>query len=80
MSQRGFTLLEMMLVLLLTNTSIDGNMSVAGELPVVFPSQLPVAAQIISDVLGEELSWRAGIDTFLMNNSNRTNRTELIIA
>ena len=69
-----------MLFLLLANTSIDGNMSMAGELPVVFPSQLPVAAQIISDVLGEELSWRAGIDAFLMNNSNLTNQTELIIA
>ena len=68
-----------MLFLLLANTSTDGNMSMAGELPVVFPSQLPVAAQIISDVLGEERSWRAGIADFL-NNSNLTNQTELIIA
>lgn len=69
----------LLLILLLTNTSIDDNMSVAGDLPVVFPAQLPVAAQIICDVLGEEISWRAGIADFLNNSTNLTN-TELIIA
>jgi hypothetical protein len=71
----------LLLILLLTNTSIDDSMAVAGDLPVVFPSQLPVAAQIICDVLGDEISWRAGVDAFLNNSTNLTNLTqELIIA
>jgi hypothetical protein len=69
------------LFLLLTNTSVDGNASVAGAAPLVFPTSMPPAAQIISNVLNEEISWRVGVDAFLNNSTNLTNLTqELIIA
>lgn len=48
--------------------------------PLVFPAQMPPAAQMISDALGEEDAWRAGIDAFLNNSTNLTNQTGLIAA
>jgi len=41
---------------------------------------MPPAAQMISDALGEEDAWRAGIDAFLNNSTNLTNQTGLIAA
>lgn len=68
------------LFLLLTNASVDGNALVAGVAPLVFPTSMPPAAQIIRNVLNEEITWRAGVDAFLNNSTNLTNQTELIIA
>ena len=70
----------LMLFLLLTNASVDADAAMGGLSPVVFPTAMPSAAQMISDVLSEEMSWRAGIEGFLNNSTNLTNRTNLIIA
>lgn len=59
----------------------DGSLGMSGQAPLVFPTTMPPAAQMICDVISEELVWRAGIDAFLNNSTNLTNLTqELIIA
>lgn len=73
----------LILLALLVNTSPplpdDSQGLFVAQNPLTFPSAMPTAAQIICDVLGEEISWRAGIADFLNNSTNLTN-TELIIA
>lgn len=58
----------------------DGACGVSGQIPLVFPNAMPPAAQMISDVLSEELSWRADIFNFLNNSTNLTNQTHPMIA
>jgi hypothetical protein len=77
------------LFLLLANVSTDADAALGGLSPVVFPTAMPSAAQMISDLLSDDDTWRAGIDTFLRNSStnisfqdyvNGSNQTKLIIA
>lgn len=67
-------------LMLLTAPSLAGDLVICGRYPLVFPAQMPPAAQIISDVLSEDEAWRAGIEAFLNNSTNLTNQTGLIIA
>lgn len=68
------------LFILISNASIDTNSACGYGSPLVFPTTMPPAAQMISDVLSEELAWRADIFNFLNNSTNPTNQTKLIIA
>ena len=67
-------------LMLLTGPALAGDLAICGRSPLIFPAQMPPAAQIISDVLSEDETWRAGIADFLNNSTNLTNQTELIIA
>lgn len=73
-------LILVMLVNLTYSPAGGGAHDLSGQLPLVFPTAMPPAARMISDVISEEVAWRAGIAAFLNNSTNLTNNTKLIIA
>lgn len=83
-------MIQYLMILLIAATCApveDSTVGMSGPLPLVFPSSMPMAAQMISDILSDDDTWRAGIDAFLRNSStnisfqdyvNGSNQTKLI--
>lgn len=74
------TLLLILLLCLAPGSSSEDSDLACHYSPLVFPAQMPPAAHIISDLLSEDDAWRAGVEDFLNNSTNLTNRSGLMAA